>query len=214
MSSSDAVRALAAELGHDLQNPLNLLRASADRASSGQQLDAEDLAALVEAVDGLRGMSARLRELARSSFAPELVSVQELGRRALAGRDPACCTLELAADAPELRCDARLLGAALAALLDNALAAKASRAGLRFVTGPRAGFCVWDDGAGFALPPADAQRWGVSTRAGACGLGLVVAQRAARAHGFWLELRREHNLTETWILLENGAPQPPKRGAP
>jgi signal transduction histidine kinase len=152
--------------------------------------------------------------LARSSFEPQRVSVAELCRQALVGRDPACCTLELAADAPALRCDARLLGAALSALLDNALAAKASRAGLRFVTGPGSGFCVWDDGPGLALPPLEAQRWGVSTRAGACGLGLVVAQRAARAHGFWLELRRERELTEAWILLGNAAFEAAAGGAP
>lgn len=98
-------------------------------------------------------------------------------------------------------CDKELLGQALRELCDNALEAKATRAGVRFQAGPAAGFCVWDDGPGFSLDVQRALAWGVTTRPQAAGLGLTVALRAARAHGFDLELRRAGELTEAWVLI-------------
>jgi hypothetical protein len=82
--------------------------------------------------------------------------------------------------------------------LHNAFAAKTSRLGIRF---ERAGFCVWDDGDGLALPVRAALDWGGTTHPDAAGLGLTVALRAARAHGFELDLQREGSLTECWLRV-------------
>jgi len=84
-------------------------------------------------------------------------------------------------------------------LCENALEAKASRAGVRFDAD--AGFCVWDDGPGLSLGAERSLAWGETTRPCAAGLGLSVALRAARAHGFDLELRRSAERTEAWVLV-------------
>jgi signal transduction histidine kinase len=100
-----------------------------------------------------------------------------------------------------ISCDLSLLAQALRELIDNALESRAARAGVRFRTAEPMGWCVWDDGPGFELDPTQAMSWGVTTRPGAAGLGLTLALRAARAHGFSLELRRSAELTEAWLLV-------------
>ena len=106
-----------------------------------------------------------------------------------------------ATDEVTLACDPALLSQALKELIDNALAAKATHAGVRFEQGATFGFCVWDDGAGFELGVDAALAWGATTQPSAAGLGLTVALRAARAHGFSLELRRAPPYTEAWLLV-------------
>ena len=86
-------------------------------------------------------------------------------------------------------------------LIENAVEARRAQAGVRFEQGAKPGFCVWDDGAGFEVAEEAALAWGVTTRPSATGLGLTVALRAARAHGFALELRRAPPYTEAWLLL-------------
>lgn len=196
-----AVAALAAELGHELSGSLNLFRLNADRLAQGDLLDPEDVALLGEELERLSRLSARLRELSRVSGASSAWAPRELLAQALAER-----AAELEIDVADDRsllcvCDPDLLGQALRELCDNALEAKATRAGVRFQAGPVAGFCVWDDGPGFALAVERALAWGVTTRPRAAGLGLTVALRAARAHGFDLELRRAGERTEAWVLI-------------
>jgi len=93
------------------------------------------------------------------------------------------------------------LSQALGELIDNALEARTERAGVRFRLGDTPGFCVWDDGPGFEIAAERALAWGVTTRPAAAGLGLTLALRMARAHGFNLELRRAPPLTEAWLLI-------------
>jgi len=197
-----AAGALAAELGHDLQGPLNLFRLSAERLARGETLDEEDLSLLGEELERLGRINARLRELARVSGHKVACTPRQLADLALAGR-PATAELDLdlAANDVSLVCDPTLLSQALRELLDNALEAKHQRAGIRFELGARPGFCVWDDGPGLALSPEAALAWGVSSRPFAAGLGLTVALRAARAHGFDFELRRAPPHTEAWLLV-------------
>ena len=194
--------ALAAELGHDLQGPLNLLRLSFDRLRRGEALDAEDLSLLGEELERLGQLNARLRGLARASASLQRVacSPRKLVELALGQAPTAGLTVE-ATDEVTLACDPTLLSQALKELIDNALAAKATHAGVRFEQGETPGFCVWDDGAGFELGVAAALAWGATTRPSAAGLGLTVALRAARAHGFSLELRRAPPYTEAWLLV-------------
>jgi signal transduction histidine kinase len=197
--------ALAAELGHDLQGPLNLFRLMTERVESGETLDAEDASLLREELERLRGLSARLRELARTSPRRAECSALEVARAALAlppAIDPTTLEVELgAAEALRLSCELPLVAQALRELLDNALEARQERAGLRFEAGERPGFCVWDDGPGFALSPSAAMRFGQSTRDGAAGLGLTLALRAARAHGYRLELGRTDVHTEARLVF-------------
>lgn len=194
--------ALAAELGHDLQGPLNLFRLSLERLNRGDTLDAEDLSLLGEELERLAQLNARLRGMARASSSLQKVSCSPrqlvasvLGPAALEG-----FTVQ-ATDEVTITCDPTLLGHALRELIDNALAARVTRAGVRFERGATPGFCVWDDGAGFELGTAASLSWGATTRPSAAGLGLTLAVRAARAHGFNLELRRTQLHTEAWLLV-------------
>jgi signal transduction histidine kinase len=200
-----AVAALAAELGHDLHGPTNLFRLAADRMERGERLDAEDLSLVREELARLSALSARLRQLAqqplvKQPWAPQVLVQQALGARARA-LDPA---LELELPAPDrctIHCDAALLGLALSELIENALAARARRAGVRFAVDDRPSFCVWDDGPGFEQGEGAALAWGASTKPGAAGLGLTIALRAARAHGFGLHITRAAGLTEVRLSI-------------
>jgi len=197
------VGSLAAELGHDLQGPLNLFRLTSDRIERGDSFDREYAASLREELTRLSELTVRLKELARSALRKTACSPAALVEHALtsSGRVTAA-ELELALPgAPLVRCDATLLALALMELIHNAHSAKRERAGVRFSTGNRVGFCVWDDGPGFALDFKKALAWGATSDAGSAGLGLTVALRGARAHGFALEMERSGSLTELWIVV-------------
>jgi signal transduction histidine kinase len=199
-----ALAALAAELGHELQGPLNLFRLTTDRAARGEPLDAEDVALLREELERLSRVSGRLRALAATPLARRRCTFGEVVAAALDGTDLARDSqLELEASTEPLAadCDPTLLGLALRELIDNAVTARAARAGVRCSGGERAGFCVWDDGAGFAIDAGSALGWGATTKPGAAGMGLSVALRVARAHGFRLEVMREGPETQVWLLI-------------
>jgi signal transduction histidine kinase len=196
------VAALAAELGHDLQGPLNLLRLSVERLTRGGTLDQEDLSLLGEELERLGQLNTRLRGLARASASLKKVacSPRQLVELALGQAPPAGLAVD-ATDQVTFACDPTLLGQALKELIANALEARTAQAGVRFEQGATPGFCVWDDGAGFELSVDAALAWGATTRPSAAGLGLTLALRAARAHGFNLELRRAPPHTEAWLLV-------------
>jgi signal transduction histidine kinase len=196
-----AVGALAAELGHDLQGPLNLFRLNVERLTRGETLDEEDLSLLAEELERMRLIGGRLRELARVSGQKVPCTPRQLVELALAGMASAPPLEIEATHSVTIVCDPTLLSQALRELIDNAIEAKATRAGVRFDAGDAPGFCVWDDGNGLALSAETALAWGVTTRPFAAGLGLTVALRAARAHGFDLTLRRMPPHTEAWISI-------------
>lgn len=211
-----AFGAMSAELGHDLQGPLNLFRLMTERVERGEVLDAEDASLMREELERLRSLSARLREVARAPLERHEHSAKELALAALE-RPPTVSARALEVElggAEELRvsCDLALVSQALRELIDNAIEARRTRAGLRFEPGTVPSFCVWDDGPGFASEPSSAMRFGQTTRAGAAGLGLTVALRAARAHGFRLEFAQVGPRTEVRLVFapQGGAERDPK----
>jgi len=212
-----ALAALAAEVGHDLQGPLNLFRLTHDRLARGGTLDDEDLSLLDEELARLARLSARLRGLAQRSLQRALASPRAIVDSAL-GSAPLPVggnALELdveAASSVAVACDLGLIAGAVRELIDNAFEARKRRAGVRFQAEPAAGLCVWDDGSGLALEPEQAMTWGVTTRTGAAGIGLTLALRAARAHGFALELRREAGSTQAWLWIPTHALRGPAPG--
>lgn len=196
--------AWAAELAHELQGPLNLFRSMTERVELGHALDAEDASLLREELERLSRMNARLRQVARLGTGKAVSTparVLELARTSLDNAGDELWLEPGDGAALSLSCDAALLGLALAELAKNALEVRRERAGVRFVVGQRSGFCVWDDGPGFTLEFQQALAWGESTKSRAAGLGLTLTFRAARAHGFELELRREAERTEVWLLI-------------
>jgi signal transduction histidine kinase len=196
--------ALAAELGHDLQGPLNLLRMARGRLSNGQALDQEELLALGEEIERLAELSVRLRTLARTTGQSGPTSARALVEEALAARDCQPFVLDVSPGV-ELHGDRALLVLALRELIDNALDARRRLAGVRYELGERSGFCVWDDGPGFELDTGTALGWGASTKPDAAGMGLTLVLRVARAHGYRLEVARRDELTEVWLLGRPGA---------
>jgi signal transduction histidine kinase len=190
-----------------LQGPLNLFRLSADRLSRGETLDQEDVALLGEELERLGRLSARLRELARTPLKKVACTPQQLLELALsrhpsaAGPEPGLEVETPATDRLTISCDPALVSQALRELVDNAVQGKTERAGVRFEAAPTPRFCVWDDGPGFELDAEKSLAWGVTTRPAAAGLGLTLALRVARAHGFSLELRRVPPHTEAWLII-------------
>lgn len=200
---------LAAELGHDLQGPFNLFRLATDRLERGDVLDQEDISLLREELERLSLLNARLRLLAQTPLQKVARTPQQVLDVTLDGRARRAeleVDLGAAARTETVVCDPQLLSQALGELVDNALEARSERAGVRFRAGVAPGFCVWDDGPGFEVPSERLFGWGVTTRPGAAGLGLTLALRLARAHGFNLELRRVAPLTEAWLLLPARGP--------
>ncbi|MDF3068671.1 MAG: Sensor protein of zinc sigma-54-dependent two-component system [Polyangiaceae bacterium] len=197
---------------------MNVFRLITERLGRGQPLDAEDTALLREELDRLSGMGKRLRELSRWSLTRTEHTPRHLLELALAS-SPALSAdrLELDVGAPEgvrIACDASLIGRALRELLDNALEARSHRAGARWEQGEEPCLCVWDDGDGFALEPGQAARFGVTTRAEAAGLGLTLAVRAVRAHGFRLEFSRTEGRTEARLrFVAPAGGEPSTKGA-
>jgi signal transduction histidine kinase len=116
-------------------------------------------------------------------------------------------TLELQLEVEQdtgVSCDLEIVAQGLAALIDNALEARRARAGVHVTVGDGVTFLVWDDGDGFATSsgtPEQALRWGYSTRPGALGLGLTLALRAARSHGFTLAFEREGSRTLAKLVV-------------
>lgn len=195
-----ATRALAAELGHEIQGGISFFRLMAERLNRGQQLDAEELTALAEELERFSALSGRLREFARIPLTRSHHTPRAVLEAACLLATPSArpLPLELAFEGENdvlLSCDINVLAQGLAALIDNALEAKATRAGVTVTSGESVSVCVWDDGPGFEQGAHAALRWGVSTRPGALGLGLTLALRSARAHGFSLEHEREPGRT-------------------
>ncbi len=207
LSRRAAAGALSAELGHDLQGPLNLFRLMTERLENGHAPDAEDASLLREELENLSRMSARLRELARQSLQRAEHEPRQLVELALS-LSPSLAATELELDVASVEaegalidCDAALVARAVRELLDNALEARKQRAGVRWEATEPPALCVWDDGAGFALEPGQAARFGASTRAGAAGLGLTLALRVARGHGFRLDFVHNQGRTEARLVF-------------
>lgn len=202
-----ATRALAAELGHEIQGGLGFFRLMAERLREGKQLDAEELAALTEELERFSLLSGRLRDLARTPLARSEHTPRAICEAACRLTAPTAdpLPLELAIEVEDdvrISCDLDVLARGLAALIDNALEAKATRAGVTVSADDHgARFCVWDDGSGFEPGIERALSWGATTRPGAVGLGLTLALRSARAHGFSLEFERDDAQTRALLLV-------------
>lgn len=190
------MEAVAAEVAHELMAPINYFRSLLDRYAKDDPLDEEDIDIAREEIARLEGLLATLRRLAAHRLDRKPVSLEDLLRPFAA---PPWDALELAID-PRVRlsCDERRLILALQALAENALAARgaAGRAGIAWRRGEKGPeLCVWDTGPGFSTAP----RFAVSDEPGRAGLGLTVARRTVRAHGWKLEIEREADTTRAAI---------------
>lgn len=185
-----AERAFAAHAAHALRTPLAGLVAQlavAQRSADEAARPPLDLAR--QAADRLRGVVGALLALFRAGGEPQRQPVEVAALLAdlpVQGLHVAC------EPGPALAADPDLLAAALLNLLDNALRAGAGAVQVTTEATARGGgvLTLRDDGPGWAAGQAEALQAVLDAQAyeGHQGLGLVLADLVARAHGGRLRL--------------------------
>ncbi|MGR6317608.1 HAMP domain-containing sensor histidine kinase [Micromonospora soli] len=203
-------REQVADLSHRLRTPLTVLRLEAESLR-----DPDDAARLTAAVDGLeRAVTGVIRQARWRSSAPDgragCDAAAVVGERVafwsvLAEDTGRTVTLDLAPGPLPVGVSADELAAAADALLGNVFAhtPDGTPFTVRLAPDP-AGVALTIADAGPGMP-AGAVRRGAS-RAGSTGLGLDIADRAARASGGRLELRSGPDGGAV-VLLRLGAPR-------
>ncbi len=199
-------RAWVAQISHDLRTPMTALRACLDRLESQVSREPvlmhkkslrDTISTAQLDLDRLLEMAHDLFEIARlehsGDLALEEVLPAELVRRTVRAIEPIARerAVELEVDldpaAPALAADGNRLTRALENLLRNAIQHARNKVAVAVERhGDRLLFRVTDDGSGFpqARGLIDLDKAGSVTRPdGSAGLGLMVVQRVARAHG-------------------------------
>lgn len=192
----EAEREAVADLSHRLRTPLTALRLDAEGLSDGAQAQRllMHLDALQRTVDEvIREARRPVREGVRISCdAAAVVRARSSFWAVLMEDQGRPFTVEVVPSPHEVRVTEHDLGAALDALLQNALLHTPGRAGVHVRVAPGADrtteLVVADEGPGF---PAGVDARGVST-AGSTGLGLDIARRTAEASGGRAVLGRTH----------------------
>ncbi|WP_298886930.1 GAF domain-containing sensor histidine kinase [uncultured Serinicoccus sp.] len=227
--SNVALSHFAAQVSHDLRNPLMAVRANAE-VLAGEPAVREDpeLAAAVERIaDAARGMAAMIHDVlsvAQEGGRPtwQDVDLREVVDRVLLDLSPLVRQADaqvVVEDLPVVRADPALLYSVLLNLLDNSL--KFTRHGVppqvRVHAVARPGWwriCVTDNGAGVPpghehevfLPFVRARGEGVAGAAGH-GIGLATVHRVVTAHGGRVGLEPSPETgTRAWFELPVDAP--------
>lgn len=195
-----------AQVSHDLRTPLAALSAELDGASKVCQRDIEGSAGaqVLEHLGASSRLSRRIgviatdlldvaRLEAESEPRREPVPVRELIRRAvsttaaLGTEYGIVIESEVSESVDTIEADGHLLARALENLLMNALQHARSTVWVSVVTGPACiKFQVEDDGIGFVSPSDEVDFSELRrhrSRPDSAGLGLLVVQRVAEAHG-------------------------------
>ncbi len=198
-----ALTTLAAEIAHELKNPLSSVKGLADLvARELEGRPAERMAVLRQEVDRMQTILEEFLNFSRplAPLAQDWVDLASLCRDVIALHEaPALerrASLRLErAEALPVRCDRRKVKQILVNLVQNALAASPSGGAVVVEVhcggagGPQR-VLVRDEGPG--LPPELLEQVfspGVTTKEGGSGLGLTVSRQLARQHGGELTLR-------------------------
>jgi PAS domain S-box-containing protein len=190
---------MAAQIAHELRNPLNAIGGAAQylsRRLAGEPEVSEYAGLIGEEVQRVNRFVAELLHVARPSepvLAPSVVNrvAREAAQKAALARDlPAeAVVLDLAREVPTLDLDAPMAVEALVNLLDNAFEAGGQEPPLLRTRLEGSGgenslvVEVLDRGAGIPEDRLEeVRRPFVTTKGQGTGLGLVIVQRAADAH--------------------------------
>ena len=201
---------LAAQMGHDLKNPLAALKGAAqflrEERSQGRSIDdkTEFIDLLVDQIDRLEGAVDKYQRLGRVEAVRTRLQINDVVRGLVAlqrfNADDIMIKAELAADLPECAVDRDLLAGALDNLLRNAFEATPRTIGgdggaVKATVTVRTALTRTRQATGVTLSVEDAGQ-GMSartreramddfytTKATGSGLGLAFVRRVAEAHG-------------------------------
>lgn len=207
------VETFAADLSHELKNPVAAIRASAELLEEGALAEPEEALRFVrrirESTERIERLLSELLDLARidargvESFEP--VDLVELVRRTVSAHD-AAARVELEADAAlPVRGDAAWLARLLGNLLDNALVHGSEGAPVTLRLRKEDGLAVLRIGNAGKVERHVRQRLFrrfVTTRGaqGGTGLGLAIVRAVAEAHGGTVELTQAGPPRVEWTV--------------
>jgi signal transduction histidine kinase len=211
---------LAAQMGHDLKNPLAAMKGAAqylrEERAQGRSIDdrTEFLDLLIEQIDRLQGAVDKYQRLGRIEALRSPVQLNELVRSLVAmqrfgNADDVVLRAELAADLPECPVDRDLVAGALENLLQNAFEAAPGVGTVTVRTeltsmqkGKGILLSVEDNGSGMSARTRErALDDFYTTKASGSGLGLAFVRRVAEAHGGEVSLTSKEGLGTTVRLF-------------
>lgn len=193
----EAQRRFTAEAAHDLRTPLAVLRTEVEVALRRPRAAPEYRAVLerlLERIGGLSRLAEDLLTLARLEAGPEvpferfvlsdaLEPVRSTYAR-LAAQGGLSLRVEIPRDL-EFFGDAPMIARAVGNLLENAVGAASTEAGLRVTArGREVTLRVWDDGSGVAPEMRERvfERFAKGAHSRGAGLGLAIVLQVVRAH--------------------------------
>ncbi len=196
------VETFAADLSHELKNPVAAVRASAEVLEEGAIDEPEQARRFVRRIrEATQRIERLLHDLvslahieARGAESLERIDFSALVREQLASFGAAAARLQLDSPAPlKVRGDAAWLARAVQNLISNALSHSPPDSEVRIVLGrhpPGLAFTVRNEGQVIARVRERLFRRFVTTRAkdGGSGLGLAIVRAVAEAHGGRVEL--------------------------
>jgi two-component system sensor histidine kinase HydH len=211
---------LAAQMGHDLKNPLAAMKGAAQYLREERALcrsiddRTEFLDLLIEQIDRLQGAVDKYQRLGRIEALRSPVQLNELVRNLVAmqrfgNTEEVVLKAELAADLPECPLDRDLVAGALENLLQNAFEAAPGAATVTVRTeltslqkGRGILLSVEDNGSGMSARTRErALDDFYTTKASGSGLGLAFVRRVAEAHGGEVSLTSKEGLGTTVRLF-------------
>ena len=199
------IETMAAEIAHEVRYPINFFRSIFKRGP--KMLDSEEVDIGCEEVDRLERLVSGLKRLAHQRLKRSDVRLVELADRievllkdALGER-----ALEIDLDADvALRCDVDQTTQVLVNLISNAIDAAGpdGHIGLRWEDLDAGGrLVVWDTGPGFEGDAAQLFAPWFTTKPRGNGLGLAIAQRIVRAHGWSIDAKRDAGRTMFMVTI-------------
>ena len=191
---------IAAEIADEVRCPVNFFRSVFHDASAGQVLDAEEIEIGAEEVDRLDRLAGELRRLANRKLERSVVPMREIVQRALTTlTDELSGTRVIVSVGQDrVKCNAALLSLVLVHIILNASDAVAGSGTIGVswtIAQDGARLVIWDTGPGLKGDPAMMFRPWFTTKPSGGGMGLTIAHRILRSHGWSIDVTRRDDKT-------------------